>query len=571
MSEPSDKQDSGQYYLVCGTEDCETDSQLYCRDCHLPLCEQCKDEHLKSPDTNNHKIVLYKPCEHQIRKEKRKHNPRPFFDIFCRNGKIPLCLKCFTKEDHQNDRCNHFEEIHAEKYALWQSKISKVKTYFLPIAQGLKTDIENDATEIKKIMKNSRKSMDAEGTSLKETIDFVTSENIRYSKRLEKSLLGMLKTQEATYDDYITYLEKMNGEFQRYLSSLNKKLLLSETLKIRAIPETTRQIPPVFIDCQFFNSDVSKLLGRVGIPTKKPEKREIRPMEDISTDMKSSEKQMDQSTENSNFKLSLFSSITKVREYKLPVYNAIHVAVDKSGILWVSSGGCPARLVSTDLEGNLLKRINASSAGFNGSFFTVMQGTDLLYTGGDVIFRLTPHHKITEFIKTGDWEPLGVHSSRINGDILVGMCRDREAKVTRYSKTGKELQSIQRDDQGLEMYEFPSYITENINGDICTSDIYKRVVVVVNKSGQYRFSYLGLGGCGTQFCPFGICTDVLAHILVCDVFSETVHLLDQHGEFLTCILSTQGIKSPWSLCVDGENNLYVGQNTNIMTVYKYLQ
>ena len=147
-----------------------------------------------------------------------------------------------------------------------------------------------------------------------------------------------------------------------------------------------------------------------------------------------------------------------------------------------------------------------------------------------------------------------------------------EAKVTRYSKAGKEIQNIQRDKQGQELYSYPHYITENINGDICTSDYNKRAVVVVNKSGQHRFSYTGQG---SRFCPYGICTDVLGHILVCDTSlnSQSVHLLDQDGGFLSIILSSQqGINHPRGVCVDEENNLYVGQDyTNTMSVYKYLQ
>ena len=150
------------------------------------------------------------------------------------------------------------------------------------------------------------------------------------------------------------------------------------------------------------------------------------------------------------------------------------------------------------------------------------------------------------------------------------MRTDEEAKVTRYNKAGKEIQNIQRDNQGQGLYDWPHYITENINGDICTSDYNKQAVVVVNKSRQHRFSYTGQG---SVFRPMGICTDVLGHILVCDIVSETVHLLDQDGGFLSLILSEQqGIKRPRGVCVDDENNLFVGQlATNTVTVYKYLE
>ena len=152
------------------------------------------------------------------------------------------------------------------------------------------------------------------------------------------------------------------------------------------------------------------------------------------------------------------------------------------------------------------------------------------------------------------------------------MSKKGEAKITRYSKTGKELQNIQRDNKGQEMYSFPRYITENINGDICTTDFLKRAVVVVNKSGQHRFYYTGQG---LRFIPHGICTDVLGGILVCNINYDcvtVVDLLDSDGEYLFHILSPQqGIMTPCGMCVDDENNLYVGQyHTNTVSVYEYL-
>ena len=110
------------------------------------------------------------------------------------------------------------------------------------------------------------------------------------------------------------------------------------------------------------------------------------------------------------------------------------------------------------------------------------------------------------------------------------------------------MQNLRRAYRGQELYDYQHYITENINVDICTSDYSKEVVVVVNKSGQHRFSYQGQG---LRFCPYGSCTDAPGHILVCDGYSKSVHLLDQEGGFLSVILSQQqGIKCPRSVCVD---------------------
>nr|XP_022312758.1 uncharacterized protein LOC111117816 [Crassostrea virginica] len=567
MTTTSDEQAAGQHYLVCGIQDCQKNGQFYCNDCHQPMCEQCKEEHRKSPNNKNHDLVLYRQRKHRLSIEKCKLHPTKNVDIFCKECKTLLCLKCFIMKEHKGHEIDDLEDIYAEKYALWQGEFSKIQKYFLPTSEGLKTDIEEDVSEIKNIMESIRTSVKAEAESLKNLVDEVTSEKIEHTHTMEKSLLKMLKSQETTYDNYITYLEEMSDKFQEYLSTTNQKLLSSEILKIQSVPETSKPVPPVLTPGQFNRDDVAKLLGILNVPNTEPEKRKIQPMEAVSTPMKFTEKQMEQSKEKSDMKptLSLSSSVTKVREYSVPgVNNACHVSVEKSGRLWVSNWS--GNLVQTDLQGNLLQKIQTS--GGSDGYHTATQDGGLIYTDRDkkVIYRITPDRKITEFIKTGDWEPVSVHSSRINGDILVGM---GGAKVTRYSEAGKEIQNIQRDNQGQGMYTLPHYITENINGDICTSDHNKRAVVVVNKSGQHRFSYTGQG---SGFRPWGICTDVFGHILVCDIVSKTVHLLDQDGGFLSIILSEQqGIERPRGVCVDDENNLYVGQFNNKVTVYKYLE
>ncbi|XP_022306140.2 uncharacterized protein LOC111112704 [Crassostrea virginica] len=569
MVEPSQEQAAMQHYLVCGTKDCQMNGQFYCNVCHRPLCEQCRDEHLKCADTKIHEIVLYRHRKHQLPVEKCKLHPTRNIDIFCKECQIPLCSKCSTSKEHNRHTFDDLEEIYAEKYKCQQSEFAKIQRYFLPITQSLKKDIKRDVTEIKNLMESIRTSMKLGAEYLKNLVDEVTSENMEHTYTVEKSLIKMLKSQEKTYDDYIAYLERMTDEFQEHLSLTNQKLLFSKTLRIKTIPDTTKPVPPVFTRSQFNKKDVAKLLGKVYIPETKPKRRNIEPMNADTTHMKFTEKQLEQSTEKSDIKqtLSLSSSVTKVREYRVPgIDSAWHVSVDKSGRLWVSNGN--SNLVKTDLQGKLLQKVQTSGGGEG--YHTAAKDGVLIYTDQDkkVIYGITPDKKITKFIKTGDRTPICVYSSYINGDILVGMDTDKEAKVTRYSKTGKEIQNIQRDNQGQGLYDYPHYITENINGDICTSDFKKQSVVVVNKSGQHRFSYTGQKA---GFCPWGICTDVLGHILVCD--SNTVHLLDQDGGFKSVILSSQQeIYGPRGVCVDDENNLYVGQVfTSIVTVYKYLK
>ncbi|XP_052684804.1 uncharacterized protein LOC128164827 [Crassostrea angulata] len=568
---------TAQYVLECGTEDCENNCQFYCNHCHRELCEQCKDEHQKSPDTKSHEVVPFLQHKRLLPVDKCKLHPTRNADILCNECNIPLCSKCTTMEEHFGHKFVDMEDIDAEKLAFCLEEISKIQEYFLPTSKELKTKTDEDGKEVKKTMDGIRNSIKAEAKSLKDLVDKVTSDNLEQANTIEKSLLKVLKQQEKTYDDYNKYLEKLLKEFHDYLPLSNFKVLLSakfENSKIQSIPETTQPVPPVFTAGQFTYDDVSKLLGKIGVPNIKPDKRKIKLMATSLTQLKPTGKEMKQDKEKSDVKqtLSLSSSVTKVRKYTVPGVDSVyHISLDKSGRFWASDES--GNLVQIDLQGNQLQKIQTS--GGHQGYHTVTQDGDLIYTDrkNKVINRIKQDNTITEFLKPGDWEPISILSSHINGDILVGMRKDGEAKVTRYNKTGKEIQNIQRNNKGQGLYRNPHYITENINGDICTSDYNKHAVVVVNKSGQHRFSYTGWG---SGFSPCGICTDLLGHILVCDgyfLMHNTVYILDPDGRFLSLLLTPQqGIKVPCCLCVDGENNLHVGQyNTNTVTVYKYLQ
>ncbi|XP_065938410.1 uncharacterized protein [Magallana gigas] len=567
-----------QHYLVCGTEDCKKNCQFYCNDCHQPMCEQCRDEHQNNKKTEKHEVVPYKQRKHQIPLEKCKIHPSKHIDLFCEECQIPICSKCTTTKEHRGHLFTDLEIVFAEKFLLCHVEVAKIRSYFEPTSQDLKTEIAEDVKEIKRTIEDIRTSMKAEAESVKKLVDTVTLDKINHVDKIEQSLLETLSGQSQKIDDYINYLNDLIKTFFGYLSPSNigqlTFALKSKYLMMQPIPETSKPVPPVFTAGQHNKENIAKLLGRITVPDTKPQNRKVKPMVTASTQLKPTGKQRKQDREKSDMKhtLSLSSSVTKVREYKVPgVCNVYHISLGKSGRLWVSDMN--GNLVQTDLQGNQLQKKQTSGIRSEGCH-TVTQDGDLIYTDkqNKVINRITSDNIITEFNKTGDWEPLSIHCSHINGDILVGMIKDTEGKVTRYNKTGTEIQNIQRDNKGQELYELPHYITENINGDVCVSDNNKYAVVVVDKSGRHRFSYTGqrLG-----FNPYGICTDVLGHILVCDtyLFSNTVDLLDQDGQFLSLLLtSQQGIDYPISVCVDDDNNLWVGQrNTTTVTVYKYLQ
>ena len=174
MSESSNEQAAMQHYLVCGIEDCQQNGQFHCTDCHRPLCEQCRDDHLKSLKTKLHEIVLYRHRKQQLPVEKCELHPTRNVDMVCEECKISLCSKCSTRKEHHGHKFDDLEEIYAEKYALQQTEFSKIQKYFIPTTEELKKIIDEDAIELKKIMENIRTSMKAESESLKNLDDEVT-------------------------------------------------------------------------------------------------------------------------------------------------------------------------------------------------------------------------------------------------------------------------------------------------------------------------------------------------------------------------------------------------------------
>lgn len=236
----------------------------------------------------------------------------------------------------------------------------------------------------------------------------------------------------------------------------------------------------------------------------------------------------------------------------------LHISFKTKDELFVSD---KENICLVDSAGKIL------NSGFEGAYYpsgshTVTDDLDFLFVDTNGVHKLSPDGVIaTPFYSP---EPHCIHSSHINGDILVGSFR----KVTRYDRNGRKLNVI---NYPHVRYIHPVYITENKNGDIWTSDNWIAKVTVVDRSGGHRFDYTGPF---SHFCPRALCADVLGHVLVCDCHNDSVYLLDQDGNFLSLLLTQEihEIYHPTALCVDDQHNLYIGQEySNTICVYKYLQ
>ena len=183
--------------------------------------------------------------------------------------------------------------------------------------------------------------------------------------------------------------------------------------------------------------------------------------------------------------------------------------------------------------------------------------------------------KITPFLQSSPSFFLTVNH---NGDIVMpASYRDLHESVYKKIKNdiiGHIIQRIQNEFTLNVLYIHPCYITENDNGDVVVSDL--DAVKVTSREGVHRFSYTGPPSKPRQgfFRPHGICTDSLSHILVCDEYTGTVHMLSKDGKFLKYLLcgNSQGIDGLCSLNYDiNTHSLWVGSvRNNKVCVFRHM-
>ncbi|XP_062591864.1 uncharacterized protein LOC134253347 [Saccostrea cucullata] len=569
---------SPQHYIEC--EMCDENCLYHCNSCYVRLCEKCRDNHKINPYTKAHDIGRYNPRILAIPLKKCPRHRTKDLDMHCKECQIPLCSNCAIAPDHQGHTFEDLEEIYSQHFEAFKIHLCKIYEYFLPASNDVLDDIQDDVTKIKKMIGETKRKLILETEAFKSEIERAFSEKMAQLEKIERETLNDLYTQSKTMTDYISYLNGLAKKYQFKLVNKDPEYLVrNEAEGIKPIPKTSKPAYPTVIAGNFNKAEVLRALSKI-FPNVSTEERNVRKLFSLKSlphlqVIKQNQRDIVNPKPCKRWKMSNF--VTEADGITVQgMQSMLHVSKDHAGRLWVSEFG--GNLVQTDVQGNRLWSIKISGIG-RACHTMTMQG-NLLFIGkeNNVIYKISDT-KIIKFIQTEDWTVLSIYSSYRNEDILMGMIKDdtetNDAKVTRYSKTGRKIQDIKNKNRcwtGM-LYKFPVYLTENINGDICVSDSRKEEVVVVNKAGKYRFSYTGQQS-NSEFSPCGICTSTLGHILICDPKSYSIHLLDKDGLFLSLLnIGQSGLVRPSGLCLDLENQLYVGYyDSNTLTrytLYKY--
>ncbi|XP_078311680.1 uncharacterized protein LOC144618803 isoform X2 [Crassostrea virginica] len=527
---------------------CQGDTEYYCYKCQQDLCIQCKKLHVIDLSTKHHTVTSYtekmKYPPKQVKSSQSgdpkqvisarsqdpdNHEPcvMPFIGPRPRKFQPPVWLSPSERSEiqrlHNSDRIYHLR--------------GETIYYRSVLLEGLGHDRD---TGHKAVTIQGQSKAEMRGQGLKDLIDEV--------------LAGDLE------DRCIIQKTRMTRHMTKLLRYYHRYEQLSETMVTRPIKFLrimTRKHSPWKDTMKTIINMLVNLMKEIRlVPSGIPRRAGV---EDLLTLLSSPVVQKS-------------LSVTGVERCR-------HISCVTPDRVWVSDEN---NLILTDTAtGKQLHRVEDSLHSVRGIHTVNCEG-ELIYIDKEYnIIKLCNDMKTTTtLIKHTDktWEPYCVYCSPSSGDLLVGMCTDKSpytGKVMRYDNTGKYKQTIPHDDNTPHgLYKWPWFITENNNGDVLVSDWF-RGVVVTSGEGVHRFSYTGPPS-GSGLSPRGICTDVMSHILVIDVITRTVQMLDRDGQFLSYVLTTRQTPGmdyiPWGLIYDVTTHaVYVGSyNNNTMSVCQHI-
>ena len=187
----------------------------------------------------------------------------------------------------------------------------------------------------------------------------------------------------------------------------------------------------------------------------------------------------------------------------------------------------------------------------------------LVYLSGVSVKRRISDANSENFItatNVNGWKARSIFASHRTENIIVGLQNEEKGigKLSIYDKEGNHQQTIENNANGKPLYTWPRYITDNVNGDLVTSDWYGGIVVT-DQSGTHRFTY-------NLSIPRAVVTDSRGRIFGCNN-TPTIHVIDKDGKFLMNVHT--GSKDIFGLYLHQDTELYAGfDSAKKMVVYK---
>jgi hypothetical protein len=464
---------------------------------------------------------------------------------YCEKCDIPVCSACVSFGNHKEQNTADIQEKFNSKTESLQRDLEELETRIFLRYEEMASDVESEIAELDRNYEILTTAVNEQEDVLHQEVTSIVNRQKTHIQEMKNEHISTLNNKADEISQRITEIKEIIANLKSILKW--KDVSLTSTYKsrnyeFRTLPSKVQITMPMFCPCEINKDRFTEMFGflsSLSITTKPGDTIQL------------------PETLSSPVKPLLETPVLINTQIEIGYDGLFGVSCLSDEQIWTCGNNADIKLLSL---GDISIRTLSGQVPCD---IAVTRDGDLLYTDdSDKTVNLVRNDEIQTVISLHGWTPLYLCSTKSDCLLVTMISNDREqCKVVRYIGF-KDEQHLQFDDWGHPLYSSDTsykYISENKNLDICVADHTDNAVVVVKQSGKFRFRYTGK--IGKSFFPAGIATDSHGHILIADYNDHLIHIIDQNGQFLSCIYNC-GLQFPIGLCVDIRDNLYVAEYRN---------
>lgn len=527
-------------YRIRHCSRCQGNTEFFCKECKSELCSMCKEKHCIDLDSKDHEVVVYRNKSISSSEQVACERYTAYgYKMFCKPCEIPLCVHFRHAQHETTDIFTAFEL----KRKLHKKTINSIRSDALYYSHLL---LANTRTDLKS----------------------------RQSTNLCSQIHSRLKTKALKVKDELE--TAVCNDKSRHRCSIQKKTMLSHLARIEEYEDLFEQSAKKPLRFLSFVKKTGIVQGEGNILLKQHgmlsliDRLNYVAVNQLVGAMIEKRKR---SIENEH-SVKVMSTVLRKTSFKFKAFPPIipRRPCQESDQIWFSDRNYLSLINTNGEEMHLLNDL--SFRFYPRATYTITREQELIYLDKNNKFvKISRDMKATylPFVTDDIFRPNCIFCSPYSGDLLIGMLNNstNACKIAKYN-TKEDPRSPKHPEIicYIENWD-PSFLTDNINGDIIVVDYFLRSLKGMDRTGQHRF-FFTKKPIGYPVWPLGICTDTLSHILV--TFGPTIIMLNKEGQFISCLLTQSNHISPIILKFDYEKHLlWIRVESCTFSAYRYIE